>query len=196
MSDNDVTIENFIATFDNAFDEGFCDFVIEYFEKMNEMGFTQERSALEKISSLSKDDSFMFMNNVHGVKHTTEIAKHFNQVFWDNVYPIYYDKFQILKDYEKHSIMTNKIQKTKIGQGYHMWHSESSRRVDSDRILVFTVYLNDVAEGGETEFLYYPKRVASKQGRVLIFPAGFTHTHRGNPPISNNKYIMTGWVEY
>jgi len=24
----------------------------------------------------------------------------------------------------------------------------------------------------------------------------FTHTHRGNPPLSNTKYIMTGWLEY
>jgi hypothetical protein len=57
------------------------------------------------------------------------------------------------------------------------------------------LYLNDVEEGGETEFLYLKKRIKPQQNRLLIWPAGFTHTHRGNPPLSNNKYIITGWVE-
>ena len=58
------------------------------------------------------------------------------------------------------------------------------------------LYLNDVKEGGETEFLYQHKRYQPKEGTLLIFPAGFTHTHRGNPPISNDKYIVTGWLEF
>ena len=57
------------------------------------------------------------------------------------------------------------------------------------------MYLNDVDDGGETEFLYQKKRIRPKQGRVLIFPAGFTHTHRGNPPLSGDKYILTSWLE-
>jgi hypothetical protein len=61
--------------------------------------------------------------------------------------------------------------------------------------MTFILYLNDIDEGGETEFLYYPKRVKAKQGRLILWPAGFTHTHRGNPPLSNTKYVMTGWIE-
>ena len=64
-----------------------------------------------------------------------------------------------------------------------------------NRVGTVIVYLNDVDEGGETEFLYYPRRVKPQAGRVLLFPASFTHSHRGNPPLSNTKYIMTGWVE-
>jgi hypothetical protein len=58
------------------------------------------------------------------------------------------------------------------------------------------LYLNDVEEGGETEFLYFSKRVKPKQGTLLLFPASFTHTHRGNPPLSGTKYIMNTWLEY
>jgi len=39
-------------------------------------------------------------------------------------------------------------------------------------------------------------RVKPKQGTLLIWPAAFTHTHRGNPPLSNVKYITTGWIEF
>jgi hypothetical protein len=58
------------------------------------------------------------------------------------------------------------------------------------------VYLNDIEDGGETEFLYLSKRVKPVTGRVLLWPAGYTHTHRGNPPLKDTKYIITGWVEF
>lgn len=29
---------------------------------------------------------------------------------------------------------------------------------------------------------------------MVIAPAGFTHTHRGLVPRSNDKYILTSWV--
>ena len=55
------------------------------------------------------------------------------------------------------------------------------------------VYLNDDFDGGETEFLYQQRREQAVEGDVLIFPASYTHTHRGNPPIGNSKYIATSW---
>jgi len=90
----------------------------------------------------------------------------------------------------------HKIQRTLPSEGYHMWHSENSSLINKSRAFSWILYLNDVEQGGETEFLYLSKRVQPKAGRMLIFPAGFTHTHRGNPPLSGEKYIATGWVEY
>ena len=69
-------------------------------------------------------------------------------------------------------------------------------RGSRDRVLAWMLYLNDVDEGGETEFLYQHVRFKPKRGDFLVWPGGFTHTHRGNPPISNDKYICTGWVEW
>jgi hypothetical protein len=69
-------------------------------------------------------------------------------------------------------------------------------RENAARMMVFSLYLNDVAEGGETEFLYVKKRISPKAGRLMIWPPGFTHTHRGNPPLTEEKYILTGWLEY
>ena len=79
------------------------------------------------------------------------------------------------------------------GGGFKTWHCERSGITQQTRCLVFMTYLNDVEEGGETEFLYQHKRIKAEKGKILIFPASFTHTHRGNPPISNKKYIATGW---
>ena len=61
------------------------------------------------------------------------------------------------------------------------------------RRFVVQAYLNTIKEGGETEFLYQNKRIKAVQGTLLIFPAGYTHVHRGNPPIGQDKYILTSW---
>jgi len=66
----------------------------------------------------------------------------------------------------------------------------------ASRLIAWSLYLNDIDLGGETEFLYLKRRINAKAGRLVIWPAGFTHTHRGNPPLSNDKYILTGWLEF
>lgn len=88
----------------------------------------------------------------------------------------------------------------KSSGGYPHWHSEVYPKDEKceplHRVLAFQFYLNDVAKGGETEFYYQQRKVESKAGRMIIFPAGFTHTHRGNKPESGDKYIITSWVLY
>ena len=82
--------------------------------------------------------------------------------------------------------------------GYHHWHSEIYPQNASceslHRVLLFQFYLNDVAEGGETEFLYQNRKVEARQGRLIIAPAGFTHTHKGHVATSGDKYVATSWV--
>ena len=82
--------------------------------------------------------------------------------------------------------------------GYHHWHSEIYPQADGvealRRVLLWQFYLNDVDEGGETSFLYQDRKISARKGRLVIAPAGFTHTHRGEVPISGDKYILTSWI--
>lgn len=86
--------------------------------------------------------------------------------------------------------------------GYFYYHSEiyphpSDPQNDAlHRKLLWMFYLNDVDEGGETEFFHQQVVTKPKLGSLVIAPAGFTHTHRGNMPVSNDKYIFTSWVLY
>jgi hypothetical protein len=86
----------------------------------------------------------------------------------------------------------------KASGGYHHWHSEIYPQNAScetlHRALLFQFYLNDVAEGGETEFFYQQRKVAARQGRLIIAPAGFTHSHKGHVARSGDKYIATSWI--
>jgi len=81
-------------------------------------------------------------------------------------------------------------------EGYHVWHMEHSNQMDSYRsICAWALFLNDVEEGGELEFLYQSKRIKPRQGDFVLWPAGYTHHHRGNPPLKGEKYIYTGWLD-
>jgi hypothetical protein len=111
----------------------------------------------------------------------------------DQALSLYCDQFPILKS-GRYFHLNCKFQRTRPGEGYHDWHFENGGD-SAYRKLVTMLYLNDVAEGGETEFLYLHRRIQPRQGRLLVFPAGFTHTHRGNPPLSGDKYILTSWLE-
>ncbi len=87
-----------------------------------------------------------------------------------------------------------KIQRTLPGEGYHIWHCEHEPKLTNGRFLAWSVVLNDVEEGGETEFLHQSLRFVPKKGQGLLWPAYFTHMHRGNPPLKGEKYIATGWI--
>jgi hypothetical protein len=191
-----TTIENFIGVFEDAYSKEYCDSVIEYFDNAEKAGLTLNRQQQQNISKLYKDDAQLYGHSEFSLKDTFTLIAEFNDFFWKVAYPEYANTFAMLKEYAPHASYAYKIQKTEVGQGYHMWHSENSGKEVASRILAWTLYLNDVEEGGETEFLYYPKRVKPKTGTLIIWPAGFTHTHRGNPPISNTKYIITGWIEF
>ncbi|WP_308364131.1 MULTISPECIES: 2OG-Fe(II) oxygenase [unclassified Microbulbifer] len=86
--------------------------------------------------------------------------------------------------------------------GYYHWHSEhyphpsDPGQKSLHRVLFWILYLNDVDEGGETEFCYQGAKIKPRKGSLILSPCGFTHTHRGNVPVSGDKYILTSWVNY
>ncbi|HET9835396.1 MAG TPA: 2OG-Fe(II) oxygenase [Rhodanobacteraceae bacterium] len=72
-------------------------------------------------------------------------------------------------------------------------HFDSINEV-ADRYLVFLWYLNDVAEGGETEFPDLQVKVAARAGRLLMFPPYWMYQHTGLPPRSGDKYILSTYM--
>ena len=82
--------------------------------------------------------------------------------------------------------------------GYPYWHCELfPRGADCEplhRHLLWTLYLNDGFDDGETEFLFQQRKVAPRTGDLLIAPTAFTHTHRGNRPRGGDKFIATSWI--
>ena len=88
------------------------------------------------------------------------------------------------------------IQYYKPKEGYFNWHCERSCYQSDQRALVFMTYLNDVTDGGETEFYYQKKKIKAVKGKTVIWPTDFTHTHRGIVSPTEHKYIATGWFNF
>ncbi len=82
--------------------------------------------------------------------------------------------------------------------GYPYWHCEyypKDKNAESlHRCLLWTAYLNDEFEQGETEFFYQALKIKPVTGSFVIAPSAFTHTHRGNQPRNGAKYIATSWI--
>ena len=199
MLERKSSIKDFIGIYDGYIPDEACDQAIELFNKYQEFNKVFSRFTSEGTTQDKKDDKQLFCTgdvltdeefNVNKLKSL--------MVNFDMALRHYYTETNI-KKYTAENIITDhvKIQKTLPGEGYHVWHIEHAADFECQkRILVYSVYLNTVKEGGETEFLYQSQRVKPVKGRIVIWPAGFPYVHRGNPPLSGEKYILTSWVNY
>jgi prolyl 4-hydroxylase len=108
----------------------------------------------------------------------------------------YMEKYDILKRCSRFDITENyNIQHYKIEGGFKTWHFENDAQKNRQRILVFMTYLNDVEDGG-TEFKYQGVTTPAKKGLTLLWPAGWTHLHKGQISKTKEKYIVTGWYSF
>ena len=77
--------------------------------------------------------------------------------------------------------------------GFFSLHNEHSGMYPY-RMLAWMIYLNNANSG--TEFPYQDKTITPKAGRTVIWPAGWTHPHKGVIPNEGLKYIATGWFYF
>ena len=194
MMEKTVNINNFIGVYDNYITKEECNRAIKIFENENKFNNTLNRIAFEKSSILQKQDQQYFASphNIHiWWEHLKSMMMNYDLAFQH-----YVQNTGASDAYNQKFYFTSlKIQKTLPTEGYHVWHIEHGIGHDNEaRAFVFSIYLNDVEEGGETEFLHFSKRVKPKTGRIVIWPAGFPYVHRGNSPLSGEKYILTSWM--
>jgi len=195
MTEKTVNINNFIATYDNYITADECKKAIKLFDAQDKFNKTVNRIGGEQAPVTFKQDQQYF-----ATPDTLDI-------WWEDLKPLILNFELAWKHYVQNTgaleayggknffFTTLKIQKTLPTEGYHVWHIEHGEGTDTEkRAFVFSVYLNDVKEGGETEFLHFSKRVKPKQGRIVIWPAAFPYVHRGNPPLTGEKYLLTSWL--
>ena len=88
------------------------------------------------------------------------------------------------------------IQHYAPNEGFLGWHCERSQTQTNQRALVFMTYLNDVTDGGETEYYFQKLKVKPVKGKMVVWPTDFTHLHRGITSPTQEKYIATGWYNF
>jgi hypothetical protein len=188
---------DYIGVYDNAATPQFCREVIAEFERL------QQVSGEVTINPQSSDDGGkQFANAALGRK---DVSAYFDVVSESYSAKIHDIICKCLSEYGSEYIGLNgvplvsytcKVQRTDPKGGFHVWHHEHGSNLSSmRRALVWALYLTDHEEEGETEFLQQGIRVEPRAGRVVLWPASFTHPHRGNPVYNSVKYIATGWFE-
>ena len=88
------------------------------------------------------------------------------------------------------------MQRFAPSEGFKQWHTETVSDRNSYRQIVWAIYLNTIKEQGGTEFKFQNHRCAAEQGKVVMWPAGWTHFHKSEVAPKETKYIITGWVMY
>jgi prolyl 4-hydroxylase len=82
------------------------------------------------------------------------------------------------------------------GQHFQKMHTERADLGTLHRVLAWMTYLNDVDEGGETYFSHYGLNIKPRKGLTMIWPAEWTHAHKGNVLLGESKYMITGWLTF
>ena len=177
-----MQLSNFCISFPNAASDELVQRMIDWFEN-------DTQSKTVKPSRDTRKDIQKWVEVGTPLYKEIEIVKRKYLNYYLEEFPYVYKGKKVLISEE------NKIQKTDPkGGGFHNFHSEVSHYKNIRRVLVWTLYLNDIPEGeGETEFLLQKIRVRRETGQMTIFPASFPWQHRGNPVHTKSKYISTGW---
>lgn len=192
--------KDFIGIYNNVYPEGYCQHLISEFDRLEQAGAGSNRVKSENAKPHIKND-YQIGLNFKG--HATENfdGKNIIDMFFDGLqvcYEDYISKFSTLGD-GKVRATTMKMQRTGPGGGYHVWHGEQGNGDHANRVLVYMLYLNTLEpqEAGETEFLYQKQRFNPTENQMILWPAAYTHTHRGNAVFGDrSKYIVTGWFYY
>ena len=188
----DIPEETFIGG--NFISENLCDDIINYFEFNKVNAIPGEIYRAEDGSVVDKDvkESFDFPVSANSLHYPISNYRVELQMCLDS----YLKKYPFANELNCFSIKEQyNIQKYPINGGFKTWHFERPSAILSKRLLVFMTYLNDVEDGG-TEFYHQKFTCPAKKGLTLIWPADWTHTHRGLVSQTKEKYIITGWYSF
>tara|TARA_B100000963_G_scaffold230561_1_gene201183 strand:- start:3600 stop:4196 length:597 start_codon:yes stop_codon:yes gene_type:complete len=184
---------NFIGNWDIENNE-LCNKMIEFFEKNPDRQIKGQTAGgidenVKKCTDITirpeelQDKKFEIFN------------KYFENLF--QCFNDYKEQYDFLKTFvKKLHIGPFNIQKYYPGDHFNKVHAERTDLSTIHRLFAWMTYLNDVEEGGTTDFDYYKIKVKPKAGKTLIWPAEWTHAHKGSILKGGEKYIITGWLHF
>jgi len=187
---------DFIGIYDNAISSDNCKEIIKWFE-------TESTHSLRRGVVMFKDGTGRIDTKV---KSDWEVDP-YKTIFSNNSFvdiiirdalckytPVYRESYPSVDVIDPWNVCDiYNIQKYDPGDGYHAEHCENCNDATTSRVMAWMVYLNTVTDEGGTYFNAYDKTLEAKEGRLVIWPAYFTHTHKGVVSKTQTKYIATGW---
>lgn len=173
-----------------------CDELIAYFE---------ENKNKQKRGATAAGENLNFKDSTDIIISPSEVKSSKNSIFEQylkNLFSFYQDyvtEWPFLTTFAGDLEIGNfNIQRYQSGQHFQSIHAERDSLRNIHRIFAWMTYLNDIDSnaGGSTFFSHYDMEVQPKKGLTLIWPAEWTHAHKGNVLHSDTKYIITGWMHF
>lgn len=183
-------LTDYIKTYDNILDESVCKSIIESFSKSDSVYVDREQRPSFRELNISKkyeDKDPLWMDHQETILNALDgvVDKYISQLKVGPDFPAKYayEEFR-MKMYQNN------------GHDQFKDHVDVQDHESARRFLVMFIYLNTVNVGGHTEFPIFNHQVASKCGRILLFPATWQYRHAGRSPISSEKYIVGSYLHY
>jgi hypothetical protein len=195
-------MKDFVYEKENALETNICNDIINFFnsninlQRQGVVGKGNDR----KIDTKLKNTTDICIDNT-SIKETDKLystIKFIQEEIEKNVN-------EYLKNLTKYNIVIEKsmvykqmiIHKYKKGEGIFNYHHDFSVEPNyfKYRLINFLIYLNDIDIGGETDF-FEECRIKPQAGKLVFFPSEWFFFHKGNVPISEDKYVIAGWILY
>lgn len=182
------SVQSYVQTFDEALPKAFCDQLVASFNQTTERHLVRSpgwRAGLDQSSWTELDISALADDAFKGFFYK-QVEDHL---------ALYNERLGLTLPVPATPLISEmRIKRYRAGTGEAFQpHFDAIYEV-ANRYLVFLWYLNDVAEGGETEFCDLGIEVAARTGRLLMFPPYWMYQHAGRPPISGDKYILSMYL--
>ena len=183
-----VRLNNLIHVYENALRHDVCDFLVNFFEDNNSLSeqiSNEGKPNFTQVNLTKNREITKLTNEVHNqlIRETFK----YRDLYYDYVYK---DVFP-----DSHAFEEFRIKKYKIGgEDRFDTHVDVKSYSTARRFLSFFWYLNTVEEGGETEF--DELIIKPKKGSLVVFPPLWMFPHKGHPPVSEVKYLLSTYLHY
>jgi hypothetical protein len=181
-------LQSYIQTFDTAMAPDFCAQMVANFERMAHLHVGKNREFRDNLdqSAWTELNISPLMDDAFQGFFVDQIQRHL---------ALYNRRLGLTIDVPMRPRMESvRIKRYRAGTGEHFQPHFDSIDTSTNRYLVFLWYLNDVTEGGETVFCDLDVSVSARAGRLLMFPPYWMFQHAGQPPVSNDKYIVSTYL--
>ena len=181
-------------------DSSVCDALIQCFQECKTLGHVHRgRLGKQRVRVELKDSYDLSLANIPPAlrdKYNESFDAYFSAL--GNFAADYMDCFPHLRSHTRSCSINESpnIQHYPPRGGFFEEHYENAGPAVAKRVLTFQSFLNDIAEGGGTHFVYQKFTARLSKGKTVLWPAGYTHVHRGEVAPHEDKYIITGWWSY
>jgi hypothetical protein len=183
-----MDIKDYCLSYDDSLSAAACDAVIDIFNKNDQLHTRYDRNSRPNWTQMNFTENAHLNEDLH--QYIVGQSMKALEVYKSKVYATKFWPSQF--SFEQFRIKHYKAD----GVDQFAEHIDIANLGNSKRFFAFFWYLNDVEEGGETDFANLGFSVKPKKGKIFMFPPNWMFPHTGKPPISNEKFLLSSYLHF